>query len=366
MKLRKLCCVAAMIGSLQACIKDAPLNPEADIVTFKVDEKQLTGQVFIDQSKASINLYVTPEALKSGIVPQITITPGATITKTPAGPLTAPASDTLHFDTITGRARQQFIVTAANGASSRTYSVRVVTTGIWQWDFENWVTDEKEKYQYPIEKDSAVLWSSGNPGIAIALTGTPKSPEAYPLRMTTDAYHGKGAAEMQTRAGTALSNLVGIKLFAGSMFLGVFDIANAFGAPLEATQFGQPSRGNVVRFTGYYKYTPGAFYQDREGNKVDGKTDECSLYAVLYTGTKRLDATNIHTSDRVIARATLADGTAKAGWTSFDIPFVYTRKAVAGEQYMLAIVASSSKNGDSYEGAVGSRLVLDSLEIVHE
>jgi hypothetical protein len=30
----------------------------------------------------------------------------------------------------------------------------------------------------------------------------------------------------------------------------------------------------------------------------------------------------------------------------------------------MAIVASSSKDGDTYKGAIGSRLVLDSLEVV--
>lgn len=31
---------------------------------------------------------------------------------------------------------------------------------------------------------------------------------------------------------------------------------------------------------------------------------------------------------------------------------------------MMAIVASSSKDGDSYKGAIGSRLVMDSVQIV--
>lgn len=353
MRLRKLCYVAAFAGSLQACIKDAPMNPEADIETFAIDKKQLTSDVFIDQANGAIMLYLTPEAYAQGIAPKLTLSSGATVT---------PASgDSIHFET---GVHPQYVVTSANGLNKKTYSVEVVNIGVWKWDFEKWMINAKDKYQYVINDDSTMVWSSGNPGIA--LSGVPKDPMEYPLRATTDNYHGQYAAEMVTRKGTALSNIVGIKLFAGSLFLGVFDSKNALFEPLKATQFGQPYIGQPVRFTGYYKYKPGPNYQDKSGTIVPGMIDSCSIYAVLYTGTSRLDATNIHNSDRIIGTAYLPDGSARENWTRFDIPFVLKRKVDSKEKMMMAIVASSSKDGDSYKGAIGSRLVLDSLEIVHQ
>ncbi|QJB31416.1 PCMD domain-containing protein [Chitinophaga oryzae] len=352
MRLRNLCYLTVLVG-LQACIKDAPMNPEADIETFSIDKKLLSSDVFIDQANAKVMLYLTHEAYETGIAPTLTLSAGATVT---------PASgDSIHFEP---GVHPQYVVTSANGLNKKTYKVEVITIGTWQWDFEKWMTNNKDKYQYPINDDSTVVWSSGNPGIA--LSGVPKDPMEYPLRVTTDAYHGQHAAEMVTRKGTALSNLVGIKLFAGSLFVGVFDAQFAFLEPLKATQFGQPYIGKPLRFTGYYKYKPGANYQDKAGNIVPGMTDSCAVYAVLYSGTTRLDATNISNSERIIATAYLPDGSTRENWTRFDIPFVLKRQIDSKEKMMMAIVASSSKNGDSYKGAIGSRLVLDSLEIVHQ
>lgn len=335
---------------LQSCIKDEPANPEADIETFTVNPQSLTGSVFIDQANRKVQLYLKPEAYRSGIAPTLTLSAGATVT---------PASgDSIFFN---GADHPQYTVTSASGDNKKTYTVEVVTVGQWNWSFEKWAVNDKDQYYYPVEPDGGVVWSSGNPGIAFS--GVPKNPEAYPLRATTDSKDGTHAAELLTMKGTTLSEIVGIKLFAGSLFLGIFDAENAFVAPLKATQFGQPFNGRANRFTGYYKYTPGPAYQDKAGNPVPGITDSCAIYAVLYSGTIRLDATNIHNSDRIIARAYLPDGSARNNYTQFDIPFTYLPGKVAKGDMMMAIVASSSKNGDTYQGAIGSRLVVDSLRI---
>ncbi|HEY8956646.1 PCMD domain-containing protein [Chitinophaga sp.] len=350
MKIRNLCYLATLIVSLHACIKDPPINPEADIETFSIDKKYLTADVFIDQANRKIFLNLTPDAFKSGVTPVITTSAGATV---------VPASgDSLHLDSSTVK---EYVVTSASG-NKKVYTIQLGGMGIWAWDFETWGLQDHDRYQYVIEHGSSSFWSSGNPGIA--LSGVPKDPMEYPLRASADAYHGKSAAELVTRKGTALSALIGIKLFAGSLFIGVFDPQNALAAPLKATQFGEPYSGKPLRFVGYYKYQPGDQYQDKAGNIIAGMKDSCSLYAVLFKGTTRLDATNIHTSDRILATASIPDGGPRAAWTRFDIPFKITQPYTGTEKMMMAIVASSSKDGDTYKGAIGSRLVLDSLEVV--
>ncbi|RAJ79282.1 putative glycosyl hydrolase or carbohydrate binding protein [Chitinophaga dinghuensis] len=356
MNLRKpgfLAAIALFVLLFTSCIKDAPLNPEADIDSFIVDKKFLTSDVFIDQANAKVLLYLKKSAYDSGIVPRIVVTPGATITP--------PTGDTLRFDS-TGT--QQYTVTSQSGKYHKVYTVNVVNIGTWAWDFENWMIQPTSKYLYPIEPDSTQIWSSGNPGVSLA--GVPKDPSAYPLRDTTEAYHGNYSAVLETRGGTTLSGIMGIRLFAGSLYLGVFDSKYALTQPLAATQFGQPYLGRAARFTGYYKYRPGAVYQNKAGKPVDGAIDSCSIYAVLYRGTTRLDGTNIHTSDRVVAVAQLPDGSARGNFTRFDLPFVYKPGAITTGSMMLAIVISSSQNGDKYEGAIGSRLLVDSLKIIHE
>ncbi|WP_126243896.1 PCMD domain-containing protein [Chitinophaga rhizosphaerae] len=346
--LRSVAAISAF-ALLQACIKPEPPNPEADIETFTVPDSLLTGDIFIDQSNRKILLYLEPEAFESGIAPRITLSAGATV---------SPASgDSIHFTK-----EVVYTVSSASGENRKQYTVEVVSIGEWKWSFEKWLVQDVDNYQYPVESEGEQVWSSGNPGVA--LSGVPKQPSGYPLRSTDDSKDGTHAAELVTLKGTTLSGIVGIKLFAGSLFLGNFDINSAFLEPLKATQFGQPFAGKATRFTGHYKYTPGATYQDKAGNPVPGYTDSCAIYAVLYTGRTRLDATNIHTSDRIVAVAQLPDGSGRGNWTHFNIPFNYIPGRKSERDMMMAIVASSSKDGDQYRGAIGSRLVIDSLAII--
>ncbi|PSL43393.1 putative glycosyl hydrolase or carbohydrate binding protein [Chitinophaga niastensis] len=357
MNLRKLCCLAAILGSLQSCIKDAPQNPEADIVSFTVNKDDLTGDVYIDQTNAKIRLYLKEEAFQKGIVPTITVSAGGQV---------SPASgDSLKFD---NNGIKKYVVTSNNGANKKTYTVEVINIGTWKFDFEKWDTLSYEgadfHYLNPAGEDGHSVWASGNIGIAI--TGVTEIAD-FPLHATANAYEGKYAAEIETRPGNALSGWMNIHIFPGSMFLGNFTTDSMMQNPLKCPQFGQPYRGMPKSFTGYYKYQPGAKFQDRNENIIAGKTDACAIYAVLYNGTERLDATNILTSERIIATAILPDGSAKADWTHFDIPFKVTGTPVApNAQVMMAIIASSSSEGDFYRGAIGSKLVLDNIEIVHE
>ncbi|MBP6064854.1 MAG: PCMD domain-containing protein, partial [Bacteroides sp.] len=61
-------------------------------------------------------------------------------------------------------------------------------------------------------------------------------------------------------------------------------------------------------------------------------------------------------------------GTAKADYTEFNIPFTFVEGKTyeAGAKYKMAIVCSSSKEGDKFKGAVGSTLIVDELEVIGE
>ena len=72
----------------------------------------------------------------------------------------------------------------------------------------------------------------------------------------------------------------------------------------------------------------------------------------------------IFTRYYILAKARLKDRGAKGEWTKFDEEFVYYREPKSGEELKFSIVMTSSVNGDSYSGAVGSRLVVDDVEVV--
>ncbi len=336
---------------LQGCIKHTPANPEADVEMFVVDSSLTTNATVIDQSNRKIQLFLTSDAYDKGVAPVLTLSKNATVT---------PASgDSIHPK----EGIVQYTVTSETGENKKTYTVEIINVGDWNFEFENWQQNPDDKYEFPVEGSDVEIWSSGNTGVALA--GVDKTPDSYPLRSTTDGYQGTKGAELITIKGTFLSDFVGIHLFAGSLYTGDFNSENALAEPLAATEFGEPYIGLPNNFTGYYKYTPGAVFQDENENPVAGKTDQCSIYAVLFKGPERLNGTNINTSDRVIATAKLADGSAKADFTKFDIPFTYkTSWDSTTTNLMMAIVVSSSGEGDHYRGAIGSKLVVDDLTII--
>lgn len=333
---------------LISCIADPPLNPEADIEEFSVDAQFLSSNTVIDQANRKILLYLKPEAYQSGIVPTLKLSRGAIV---------SPSSGTV----INFSQPVYYTVKSESGENSKTYEVDVVEIGNWTFNFENWSSNPTNKYEFPLD-NNVQLWSSGNPGVALA--GVTQQPDAYPTKSTNSGLNGTKAAEMTTIPGTTLSEFLGIKLFPGSFFLGDFNSSQALANPLAATEFGQPYFELPDKFTGYFTYTPGLSFQDQNGNVVSGTTDRFSLYAVLYNGPNKLNGTNINSSDQIIARAELDNSSAPASFKRFEVPFVYIPGKVPGNNLMVAIVASSSYQGDQYRGAIGSKLVVDSLRII--
>jgi len=70
------------------------------------------------------------------------------------------------------------------------------------------------------------------------------------------------------------------------------------------------------------------------------------------------------TSDNIVAIASV-DGKAQAQYTDFNVSFKFLNNKTfdATKKYKLAIVCSSSKDGDKFSGAPGSVLLLDDLEV---
>ena len=167
------------------------------------------------------------------------------------------------------------------------------------------------------------------------------------------------------------------KVTTGTLFQGQFktDLANT----LNSTKFGNPYSQKPVMFKGFYKYTPGeVFYRCESAATchiavVDpNRVDQCAINAVLYEvnsfedDSEYLTGMNVKTSDKIVAIASLPDGTAKADWTSFEIPFTYIKNYDPAKKYRFAVMCSSSSDGDSFNGAPGSTLIVDDIEVVVE
>ena len=83
----------------------------------------------------------------------------------------------------------------------------------------------------------------------------------------------------------------------------------------------------------------------------------------------KLDGTNVLTSPYIVRKAQVASLPATDSWAQFEM-FFEGEKADAdileALGYSFTIVFSSSKDGDRFEGAIGSTLFVDEVEVIYE
>lgn len=356
MKIRRLA-LSLLLPSLffSSCIKDEPLYSEIDIDGFDLKNPiQIEALPFRD-TELNVIVSDTSGTRFKRFAPVLRLSPGATV---------VPASgDSVDFEDYQAR----YTVTSEDKKYSREYFVNLVQVVPLKTGLEDWIMSGA-LWKYPAPADN--LWSSANLGIAIATSGRM---EEYPTRSTEDSYSGDHAAILETKKGGRYWGQ-NVPIFSGSLFRGKFDLV--YGDFIKSALFGQihpEYMGRPERFTGYYKYTPGPVFTDEDENIKD-IIDECSIYAVLYRiekgDTKKesyLTAYDILTSDRIAAKAVWQDGSAKENFTRFDVPFTYiTEPDYTKYDYRLAVIFASSKEGDFYRGAVGSKLIVDEVEVVCE
>lgn len=350
--------LCVLIFSLSSCIKDEPANIEADMLSFEFPEYP---DLKVSPSKETnlIQFEVADDADidVTHLKPRITVSEGAHIYPSPN--LFQDFSDTVSYSIISEDKRWE-----------RSYKILIIKTLPMKYSFEEWNVGGVGIMSYPKLSDDT--WSTANQGVALAKFG---KVDEFPTNSTTDAYKGKYAAQLKTQRGGKYFGFL-IPIFSGSLFRGQFGpiVMSDFA---KSVKFGQPhpiEKGKPLSFRGYYKYKVGDTFYDEKDNIIEGRVDECSIYAVLYKvtkdviGTKKdefLDGNNILTSDKIVAVAKLDDTSEKSEYTYFDLPFKYKETPdYNAYDYKLAVVFSSSKDGDFYRGAVGSTLIVDEVEVV--
>lgn len=366
-----LLCLASLL-TVSSCIKDEEPNTECDILTVTLPADILLRDPAVSNDKVEIEVkdYVNVTAL----APEFTLTEGAVIT---------PESGTVRdFSTP-----QEYVVTSQDGRWHKTYTITVEGGGslVLKYGFENVETGRGVKGTYDIfyETDPddpskrTMTWASGNQGFGLTMMGS--TPDTYPTFQTDNGVVGK-CVEMITRATGSLGASVKKPIAAGNLFIGRFDMANAINKPLESTLFGAPFRQLPVALSGYFKYTPGDLFQQLNSagklEPVPGRVDECNIYGVLYEVTETmqyLNGSNVLSADNpnIIAVAAISETDRKGAteWREFHVPFLLrpgksidpARLAAGG--YSLTVVMSSSIDGDYFSGSIGSRLLVDEIEI---
>lgn len=352
---------------LASCFKDEPLNSEADILSVKVDlENPL--EVFYNEGNTSmavpysgngdsIIFVVKPNADLTALAPKFQITEGATI---------SPASGTM-LDFSNGQ-RHSYTVTSQDGKWQRTYSVGFSP-------FERFYHFSLDNGRLEESKQAYYVWDglcTANQGFKVARSSA--KPDEFPTIFSEDGYKG-GCAVLRTVSTGAWGAMTNKRLAAGNLYVGTFDISYALTQTLRATHFGKPVDLKPLKYSGYYKYKAGDFMQNPAGKQIEG-TDSCAIYAVVYKNHDAegneiyLTGEDVMTNPCIVGLARANELKQTDEWTRFDLDFKYTeeidRVLLANHGYSLVIVVSSSKDGDLFQGAVGSTLWVDELEVTYE
>ena len=356
--------VFLILLSLAGCIKPEAENIEADILEIRLPDSILIAPPVI--SNKAVSAFVKYEKMNiMAFAPDFALSPGATIT-----PQSGVAQDFSSPVTYTVRSE--------DGQWEKQYRVSLLQNTVsGSFMFEHWATTSGANYDTPYEiefGEQQNVWASGNSGFSLV---TPeKVPEAYPTKSSTEAVEGKFSALLETKSTGSLGAVFSMPIAPGNLFLGSFDGSKSLTAPLEATVFGIPFNKKPLRMTGYYKYVAAGPVTDKNLTAIiPNRQDECDIYAVVFKSTPAkpyLNGSNVLTDPSVVAVAALSNGksTTGTGLVPFDIPFQYRQEVdpaeLAAYAYKLTVVFSSSKNGAVFEGAVGSKLLIDNVKIVSE
>lgn len=363
-----------LVLSLSSCIREEALNAECDVLSadavwFK-ENNLLNGEVKITNNEI---IFIINKEAKLDTMPEpeivFQLTPGARIEKD---------STKRNKDGIF----QYYTTYSEDGNWNKQYIAKFIKLPPLDEDhvfsFEHFELSSNNKYNIWYEiNDNGIrsdLWASGNAGFMF--TGKGKTPDDFPT--TTDANGKRGnCIRLTTRDTGSFGKLAEMPIAAGNIFIGEFLSENAMKKPLEATRFGMNIAPRKPAYlTGYYKYTPGEVFTDKKKNPVEGRRDTCAIYSVLYEvdpdNFVSLDGSNVTSSDRIVLIAEIKNPGEPDQWTEFMIPFeamndkVFDPERLANNGYAITVVASSSKDGAFFEGAVGSTLHVDELSIIWE
>lgn len=375
------CCMGNIMTS---CIKDEELNSECDIESAYVHTDKVSDLFFTDNdtivnvisTSNNVVFYVRRTADLTALSPIFKITKGATI---------SPESGSTH-DFSHGPIA--YTVTSEDGQWTRQYNVQFkVNPNLMDFDFENFFLEksryvsEQEEYGFfykwhEIDNEGKPMefWDTGNSGYT--LSNFSAMAEEYPSVMVPDGYD-KAGVKLTTRATGELGKAFKKPIAAGNLFIGEFDVTQSMSNTLKTTKFGRPFDRKPMKLTGYYKYKPGEVFTNKEFKTVENRTDSGSIYSVFYRNEIQvgdhmekmvLYGDDVQTNPQIVALAKFDDLKPTDDWTYFELDYKY-RQGVDDDilnklGYNLTVVFSSSRSGDTFEGAVGSTLYIDKVRII--
>ena len=332
--------IAIMAILLTSCIKEEPKNMECDIL-----------EAWVEGDDLARHFSQTTDMRISDPMPiYFKLTSGATIS-----PANGSAQDF-------SKGPVAYTVTSEDGQWHRTYTIEFRETVLpsSRYDFEDYeLSSDGKYYSWYNQADDGTrdkIWASGNEGFMIA---KPNAVAAdYPTVPDENGFEGY-CVRLITRSTGSWGKTFKKPIAAGNLFLGTFDSQFALTNTLRTTNMGIVFTREPVKVTGYYKYQPGEVFTDKDFKEVSSRTDIPAIHAEFYL--------NHDEQGREVRMAEVASLPPTNEWQPFEMTFEGSTpidaELLANRGYNLSLVFSSSKTGDTFEGAVGSTLWIDNVEI---
>ncbi len=325
------------------------LSDTADIISIQVSNQN--GAAKIDAVNDSVYIEIANGSDINKIVLQ-------TMKLSPFATANIAIGDTLNF----GEGSTQMILTAESGVTTQ-WKISVFEIGsqpqIENSDFSVW--HQQGSYLDPGESDTSSAWGTSNPGATFG----GMDPNVQRIELEPNNY----AAKLTTRY-TLLGSFVNKPIAAGSIFTGDFMEGNiSFDDPQASIDFGIPFTASPKSFSVDYKFTPGPTNINAKGKELP-YADTGDMYILLERredGVVKRVATawyRIEEANQAIKHRTIPFiyGELPIGTPEYMLPLANETYALSGEAPThIKAVFSSSANGNIFEGAESSELIIDNV-----
>lgn len=341
---------------LLGCIRDDKFGKSSYAIIKTFTLLGQNGTTNIDNENLTITIPVMDTIVNLNLVPsEVTISNFASIRPS--------ATSTQDFQSPV-----EYAVTAEDGTLN-IYTVTVEKTGnVPQVDnssFEDWYTESvgSNSVNQPGKDKATTLWATANRGLALGGAAENTSPQ----QKTADSVYAK----LETVTAPAIVRIAAATLFTGKFTEGFPSIND----PRSNLTLGVPFTGRPQAMRFQYKYAPGASNEDSNGDPLS-YGDQCDIYMFLENRdggkTKR------------VGTAWFRNGDAQTSWKYLDIPVKYGPLEASDPWFSYAqpqpdeewgtgsesvthitVLFSSSFEGDFFNGAIGSVLEVDNLEMVY-
>lgn len=259
----------------------------------------------------------------------------------------------------------QYVVTAEDGSES-VYTVRVERGGsqvqLDNASFEDWYTENAglSTVEQPGVDANSTIWGTANRGLALG---------GSPGNTSKQERAGTNYARMESVAAPALVRIAAATIFTGKFTDGFPSVSD----PRSNITLGTPFTSRPLSVSFDYTYQPGAGNEDANGQALP-YGDQCDIYFLLEN---RVDG-----QVKRVGTAWFRSGDAVTEWSSQIIAIKYGPLEASDPWFEYAqprddeiwgdgsepithvtFLATSSFEGDFFNGAIGSVLELDEIEL---